>query len=57
MAKELTANVYIDGVLYEAGTTPPKEVADQISNPKVWAESEEPKAPAKKAASRKSSNN
>lgn len=34
--KKLAANVYVDGVLHKAGTTPDKKVADQITNPRAW---------------------
>lgn len=44
-ARKLAANVYVNGTLYEAGTSPGKEVADQIPNPKAWA-SEEAATPA-----------
>lgn len=37
--RELAANVYVGGDFYAAGSTPPKEVADQIDNPKAWGES------------------
>jgi hypothetical protein len=36
MSKKLGRSVNIDGVTYEAGSEPPKEVADQITNPKAW---------------------
>ncbi|MDR6861969.1 hypothetical protein [Phycicoccus sp. 3266] len=38
--KALAANVWVDGTLYEAGSTPPKDVADEITNPKAWGESD-----------------
>lgn len=50
-ARKLTANVYVDGVLHEADSTPPAEVAKQITNPKAWGgdapadESDAPKYP------------
>lgn len=65
MSRELAANVYVDGVLYEAGSTPPKDVAEKITNPKAWGESSTPAPadppaddapapkPAKKAAAKK----
>lgn len=34
--KKLAGNVYVNGTLYEAGSTPPADVADQITNPKLW---------------------
>lgn len=41
MSKQLAVNVQVDGVLYEAGSTPPKDIADQIDNPKAWATGDE----------------
>ena len=42
-ARELKANVYVDGVLYGPdGEKPSAEVAKEITNPKAWGE--EPKA-------------
>lgn len=38
--RKLAANVYVDGQLHEAGSTPPKEVADRIDNPKAWGDDE-----------------
>lgn len=37
MARKLAANVYVGEDLYRAGTSPAKEIADQITNPKAWA--------------------
>lgn len=37
--KALASNVYVGGDLYEAGSTPSKEIADQITNPNAWTES------------------
>jgi hypothetical protein len=57
MSKKLAMNVYVNGTAYEAGSTPPKDVADQITNPKAWGADESddsPKAPAKKAVASKS---
>lgn len=34
--RKLAANVYVGDQFHEAGSTPPKEVADQITNPKAW---------------------
>jgi len=49
-AKELEANVYVDGVLYgPAGEKPSAEVAKAITNPKAWggdAPESEPEGPA-----------
>ena len=39
--KKLAANVYVGSVLYEAGSSPEKEIAEQITNPKAWGESPE----------------
>ncbi len=36
MAKKLARNVNINGVTYEAGTSVPKDIADQITNEKAW---------------------
>jgi hypothetical protein len=37
--KALVANVWVDGVLYgPAGKKPDKDVAEQITNPKAWAD-------------------
>ncbi len=54
--KALVANVSVGGVTYLAGSTPPREVADQIDNPKAWGE--DPDAgregkPASRATSKK----
>lgn len=46
--RKLKANVWVAGDLYEAGSTPSKEIADQISNPKAWDESEKSDKPAAK---------
>lgn len=35
MAK-LRNTVIVNGVAYEPGTTPPKEIAEQITNPAAW---------------------
>jgi len=39
--KKLAANVQVGDALYEAGSTPPKEIADQITNPKAWGKSDD----------------
>lgn len=39
--KQLTKNIWVDGTLYEAGSTPPKDVAEQITNPKAWNDEEQ----------------
>lgn len=63
VTRSLAANVWVDGVLYPVGSTPPKDVADQITNPAAWGETNdepdkgtgdaEKPAPAKKTAARK----
>jgi hypothetical protein len=50
--RKLASNVWVGGELYEAGSAPPKEVADQITNPKAWGD--EPKQESKRASSRRS---
>lgn len=50
MSKKLAKNVIVDGVLYGAGTVPPKDVADEITNPKAWdADGAEVETPAEVA--------
>lgn len=39
MARKLAANVWVDGVLHKAGTSPDKSVADRITNPAAWGDS------------------
>lgn len=67
MARTLAANVYVGETLYRAGTSPEKEIAEQITNPKAWGETEdaaepaapeptpdpEPASPAKKTAAKR----
>lgn len=36
MPRHLNTNVYVNEVWYRAGEMPPREVAEQITNPKVW---------------------
>jgi hypothetical protein len=36
MTRKLTAHVYIDGSWYRPGEVPPSDVAERITNPKVW---------------------
>ena len=36
MTRALAGNVWVDEVLYKAGTVPPKDVAERITNPKAW---------------------
>lgn len=38
MARKLAKNVYVGETLYMAGSTPPKEDADQITNPAAWGD-------------------
>lgn len=48
--RKLTANVYVGGRFFESGSTPPKEYADQITNPNAWGESgDTPDGPPAKA--------
>lgn len=56
MAKELIANVYVDGVLYGPdGEKPSAEVAKQIDNPNAWSEDEaKAEKPSAKSSSAKS---
>jgi hypothetical protein len=49
--RKLARNVWVGGRFYEAGSTPPKEDADQITNPKAWGD--EPRQSSRKAASDK----
>lgn len=49
MSKKLTANVHVAGRYFEAGTTPPKEFADQITNPAAWAAADSSDGPPAKA--------
>ena len=35
---KLRNSVIVDGVSYARGSTPPKEVADKITNPAAWEE-------------------
>lgn len=37
----LAAFVYVDGTGYPAGSTPPDDVAEQITNPKAWVQADE----------------
>ncbi|MDB5716445.1 MAG: hypothetical protein JWO15_3842 [Sphingomonadales bacterium] len=51
--KTLAVNVTVGTTTFEAGTVPPKEIADQITNPKAWGDTPEPEgkaAPIKRAA-------
>lgn len=54
-ARKLAANVWVGGQLFEAGSSPEKEIAEQITNPKAWGKDVDesaPAAPAKKAAAK-----
>lgn len=44
--KKLYANVYVGGELQKAGSTPSKEVADQITNEGVWVKPDDWSEPA-----------
>jgi hypothetical protein len=50
--RKLAQNVWVGGRFYEAGSTPPKEDADLITNPKAWGD--EDKQESKRASSRRS---
>lgn len=57
MARKLANTVIVGGVTYAAGSTPPAEVTEKITNPYAWAddgeatpsESERTSEPAKPA--------
>jgi hypothetical protein len=51
--RKLASNVWVGGELYEAGSAPPKEVADQITNPKAWGDEGKQESP-KRATARRS---
>ena len=56
MSRKLAVNVTVGRETYPAGSTVPKEIADQIDNPKAWGDEpddEEKSAPAKKAPAKK----
>ena len=38
MARKLAKNVFVGETFYAAGSTPPKEDADQITNPAAWGD-------------------
>lgn len=42
---KLSSTVIVNGVAYARGSTPPKEVADQITNPAAWEEESQPEEP------------
>ena len=39
MSRKLAANVWVGEEFFAAGSTPPKDVAEQITNPKAWGDS------------------
>lgn len=39
MGRKLAKNVYVGEDFYEAGSEPPKEIAEQITNPAAWGDS------------------
>lgn len=41
MPRHLNTNVYVNETWYRAGQVPPAEVAEQITNPKVWSGEDE----------------
>lgn len=43
--RKLTSNVWVDGTLHLAGSSPEKAVADQITNPNAWSAEAEPEGP------------
>lgn len=53
MGRKLAKNVYVGETLYRADTEPPKEIAEQITNPAAWGDeapkSERTSAPAEPA--------
>lgn len=44
-ARVLAANVWVGDVLHLAGTSPDGDAAEQITNPKAWAEDDGPAFP------------
>lgn len=46
MSRKLAKNVWVDGVLHEAGSSPSKDVADRITNPKAWGKGDDADAAA-----------
>jgi hypothetical protein len=42
MPRHLNTNVYVDETWYYAGQVPPPDVAERITNPKVWAGEDAP---------------
>ena len=45
MGRKLTKNVWVNGEFYAAGSTPDKDVAELITNPKAWEADEASDAP------------
>lgn len=43
--KKLAANVWVGGQLFMAGSSPDKEFADQITNPRAWGDEPDPVEP------------
>lgn len=41
MARRLATAVHVDGQVFKAGDAPPKEFAEQITNPKAWTDDAE----------------
>jgi hypothetical protein len=51
--RKLATTVHVGGQVFEAGSTPPKEFADLITNPKAWGDepdSGSSSTPAKRSA-------
>lgn len=42
MPRQLNTNVYVNETWYRAGQIPPADVAEQITNPKVWSGEADP---------------
>lgn len=43
--RKLTSNVWVNGTLHLAGSSPEKDVADQITNPNAWSAEDEAEGP------------
>lgn len=54
MGRTLKEAVQVGQEFFPVGSTPPAEVAEQITNPTVWDSEPEGKSPAKRSVSRKS---
>lgn len=50
MPRSLNTNVFVNGNWYGPGQIPPAEVAELITNPKVWDGDEDTKHPAEPTA-------